>query len=129
MTEQPELPTDVTVYAVMFVSADRSEVGGGCALYWTHDEAVERLREEIKSQIKGRWEWEYAEYDTKAEADAAFAQEMEDLKNLDEDALRQAYQEDAGDDWIQDMWIEQHTLKRPPDVSSVDKIEQFLEGS
>jgi hypothetical protein len=54
---------------------------------------------------------------------------MEDLKNLDEDALRQAYQEDAGDDWIQDMWIEQHTLKRPPDVSSVDKIEQFLEGS
>ena len=123
MTEQP-LPTDVTVYAVMFVSADRRGIGGGVRLFWSRDQAVECLRDEIKSQIENRWD--DANYDTQAEADAAFAQEMEDLKNLDEDALRQAYQEDTGDDWMQDFWIEQHTLKRPPDVSSVAKIEKFL---
>lgn len=74
MTEQP-LPTDVTVYAVMFVSADRRGIGGGVRLFWSRDQAVECLRNEIKSQIENRWD--DANYDTQAEADAAFAQEME----------------------------------------------------
>lgn len=123
MTEQPG---DTCVYVVVFVSADRHDMGGGTHVCWSEDEALDHIRKEVANQIEGRWD--DSEWATQQEADAAFEQTMEDLKRLDLDALRKEYQNDAGDDYIQDCWIEKHTLSRPPDVSSPEKIEQFLEN-
>ena len=118
--------TDQEIWVVNWVSADRTNIGTTVELFSTKHEAIEAVRGDVKDRLDGGWD--DGEYSTQEEADKAYDAHLARLAAMRLDELQTAYREDASDSYIQEVYV--YKVKAPvapPDVSSPDKIEAFLE--
>lgn len=119
--------TDQEIWVVNWVSADRSDIGAGVQLFWTEHEAIEAVRADVKDRLDGTWD--DGQYTTQEEADKEYEAHLARLAVMPLVDLQEAYRENGGDSYIQEVYVYSAKMPvAPPDVSSPAKIEAFLGG-
>ena len=117
----------IKFWTVVYASADRSDIGAGCTVFWTEEEAHNDIRSALVDDVKGRWD--DGEYPTQAAADAAFAAEIDKINKMTYAELQSAYDDIAeGGDWLQVVYVEEKELPVQPDLSTPADVEKFLEA-
>lgn len=112
---------DVTFWLAVYASADHTEIGCGARPFWTEEEAYAALRSDLYDH--------FMENDTEgmfpdAAAEAAANAFVDGIADADlGDALADRF---GGDDYLWTVTVEKHTLPAPPDLTTPDKIEEFL---
>lgn len=108
---------DVTFWTVTSASGDHQGFGCGASAYWTETEAYNALRDDLLEDAD----------ENMFETDEEFEEHLATIRKMTNAEVGAAHEDMRGQrDYIWEVSVQKHTLAPPPDVSTPEKVEEFL---